>query len=188
MDQLPMVIQEVNANLLRYTLVSLNPIHRYYICFDQLDLGFDPNNREYVSRLIGLLLACRDINIAARNNGRQLLVAVFLRDDIYDTLHFEDRINSPRTLSPSSNGIPNALIRHSVSSWRDVSRRSLELRTKRQSVGMMSSTKIKRCLGVKRSTRISSIARTTGPGHDQVRERHTGAPHAASERWLGDVA
>jgi len=41
MDQLPMVIQEVNANLLRYTLVSLNPIHRYYICFDQLDLGFD---------------------------------------------------------------------------------------------------------------------------------------------------
>ena len=91
MDQLPLVVQEVNANLLRYTLASLNPDHRYYICFDQLDLGFDPNNPTYVSRLIGLLLACRDINIAARDNGRQLLVAVFLRDDIYDALHFEDK-------------------------------------------------------------------------------------------------
>lgn len=91
MEELPSVIQDVNRNLLQYTLVSLNPEHRYYICFDQLDLGFDPNNSEYVSRLIGLLLACRDINIAARDAGKQLLIAVFLRDDIYDTLQFEDK-------------------------------------------------------------------------------------------------
>lgn len=44
-----------------------------------------------MSRLIGLLLACRDINIAAREAKKQLLVSVFLRDDIYDTLQFEDK-------------------------------------------------------------------------------------------------
>jgi hypothetical protein len=91
MEHLPTVIQDVNRNLLRYTLSTLHPEHKYYICFDQLDLGFDPRNPEYVSRLIGLLLAARDINIAARDAGKSLLVAVFLRDDIYDSLHFEDK-------------------------------------------------------------------------------------------------
>ena len=91
MEALPTVVQDVNRNLLEYTLVSLNPDHQYYICFDQLDLGFDPENDEYISRLIGLLLACRDINIAARDAGKQLLIAVFLRDDIYDTLQFDDK-------------------------------------------------------------------------------------------------
>lgn len=91
MEDLPAVIQDVNRNLLKYTLISLHPDHCYYICFDQLDLGFDPQNPEYISRLVGLLLACRDINIAARDAGKRLCVAVFLRDDIYDTLQFEDK-------------------------------------------------------------------------------------------------
>ena len=91
MDELPSVVQEVNANLLRYTLASMNREHRYFVAFDQLDLGFDPTNPEYVSRLIGLLLACRDINIAARQATQSLFVVVFLRDDIYDALHFEDK-------------------------------------------------------------------------------------------------
>ena len=91
MEELPAVVQDVNRNLLQYTLSSLHPEHRYYICFDQLDLGFDPQNPDYTSRLIGLLLACRDINLAAREAGKRLCVAVFLRDDIYDTLQFEDK-------------------------------------------------------------------------------------------------
>lgn len=91
MSELPIIVQELNANLTRYSLSCLNPNHQYFVCFDQLDLGFDPGVGDYQNRLIGLLLAARDINIAARNAGRKFFVAVFLRDDIYDTLHFEDK-------------------------------------------------------------------------------------------------
>lgn len=91
MAELPTIVQELNANLLRYAVRCLNPTNEYYICFDQLDLGFDPGAGDYKNRLIGLLLAARDINIAARQAGKKLFVTVFLRDDIYETLHFEDK-------------------------------------------------------------------------------------------------
>lgn len=88
---LPTVIQEVNAQLLKLVLGSLNPNHKYFIAFDQLDLGFDNKSSDYISRLIGLLLASRDINLAAKNSGVKSLVTVFLRDDIYNVLRFEDK-------------------------------------------------------------------------------------------------
>jgi len=90
-EYLPVVVSEVNRNLTRYILYSLNPENQYYICFDQLDLGFDPASPEYNERLIGLLLAARDLNQAAKESGRRLLIAVFLRDDIFEHLHFEDK-------------------------------------------------------------------------------------------------
>jgi hypothetical protein len=89
--ELPVIIQEVNAAFSRSVLLCLNPAHNYYIAFDQLDLGFDRNSPEYANRLIGLLLASRDINLAAREFGIKLFAVVFLRDDIYDCLHFEDK-------------------------------------------------------------------------------------------------
>ncbi len=89
--ELPTIIQEVNDAFTRTILRCLNPAHKYYIAFDQLDLGFDPNAPEYAHRLTGLLLASRDINLAARDAGINLFAAVFLRDDIYDCLHFEDK-------------------------------------------------------------------------------------------------
>lgn len=88
---LPTIVQEVNAAFQKTVLACLNPAHKYYIAFDQLDLGFDPNAPEYAHRLIGLLLASRDINLAARAVGINLFVVVFLRDDIYELLHFEDK-------------------------------------------------------------------------------------------------
>ncbi len=91
MSELPIIIPELNNNLQKYVLSCLNPTNEYFICFDQLDLGFDPDSRDYNSRLIGLLLASRDINLAARQAGKRLFIAVFLRDDIYETLHFEDK-------------------------------------------------------------------------------------------------
>jgi hypothetical protein len=91
MKELPVVVQELNSNLMQYTIRSLNPANNYFICFDQLDLGFDPTANDYNNRLIGLLLAARDVNLAARAAGKNLFVVVFLRDDIYDTLHFEDK-------------------------------------------------------------------------------------------------
>ena len=88
---LPTIVQDVNAALMKSLLRCLHPEHRYFIAFDQLDLGFDLRSEEYANRLIGLLLASRDINIAAREAGKALFIVVFLRDDIYDCLHFEDK-------------------------------------------------------------------------------------------------
>jgi hypothetical protein len=59
------IVQEVNRNLLHAVIDSLNPAFDYYVCFDQLDLGFD-NSQVYKSRLVGLLLAAREINVKAR--------------------------------------------------------------------------------------------------------------------------
>ena len=89
--ELPTIIQEVNAAFEKTVLACLNPEHKYFVAFDQLDLGFDPNAPDYANRLIGLLLASRDINLAAREAGIGLFAVVFLRDDIYDCLHFEDK-------------------------------------------------------------------------------------------------
>jgi len=89
--ELPTIVQEVNGALLVTMLRCLNPGHKYFIAFDQLDLGFDRDSQEYSSRLIGLLLASRDINLAAKAAGIQLFVVIFLRDDIYECLHFEDK-------------------------------------------------------------------------------------------------
>jgi len=91
MDELPTIVQDVNQNLLRYVLACLHPDHQYFVCFDQLDLGFDPNKPDYSNRLIGLLLAARDINLAIRAEKSKALVVIFLRHDIYDELHFEDK-------------------------------------------------------------------------------------------------
>ena len=91
MSELPTIVQEVNASFQEALLQTLNPAHSYYVAFDQLDLGFDITSDEYKSRLVGLLLACRDVNLAAKQMGVRLFVAVFLRDDIYEVLHFEDK-------------------------------------------------------------------------------------------------
>lgn len=89
--ELPVIVQEVNAAFAETVLSVLNPEHNYYIAFDQLDLGFDPTSPAYANKLIGLLLASRDLNIQAREKGLSVFIVVFLRDDIYDGLHFEDK-------------------------------------------------------------------------------------------------
>lgn len=72
MTELPTIVQELNSNVLRYTLACLNPDNDHLVAFDQLDLGFDPHNPDHANRLIGLLLASRDINIAAKNSGARV--------------------------------------------------------------------------------------------------------------------
>lgn len=90
-SELPTIVQEVNAKLTDTVVRCLNPDHKYFVAFDQLDLGFDIKSPEYANRLIGLLLASRDINLAAKGSGKGLFVTIFLRDDIYGSLHFEDK-------------------------------------------------------------------------------------------------
>ncbi|WP_420856231.1 P-loop ATPase, Sll1717 family [Streptomyces abyssalis] len=89
--ELPPHIQEVNRAVQEHVLNSLNPDNSYYICFDQLDLEFVKSNEPYAQRLIGLILAARDLFVAARDMGKKLNVVVFLRDDIYQDLQFEDK-------------------------------------------------------------------------------------------------
>lgn len=88
---LPVHVQDVNRAIQDHVLTGLNPDHRYYVCFDQLDLGFTRAQPEYAQRLTGLVLAARDLFVAGRSAGRQLNVVVFLRDDIYQDLQFEDK-------------------------------------------------------------------------------------------------
>ncbi|MBC3515896.1 hypothetical protein H8K20_05740 [Neobittarella massiliensis] len=90
MDKLPTVIQDVNKTLLRQVLLCAHPMHKYYICFDELDIGFEAKD-EYYCQIIGLLKAARKFNIAAAEQGKQIEICVFLRDDIYDVLKFEDK-------------------------------------------------------------------------------------------------
>jgi hypothetical protein len=89
--ELPLHVQDVNRTMQQSVMTALNPEHDYYVCFDQLDLGFTTTNPLYAQRLIGLILAASDIRKAAVEAGKRLSVVVFLRDDIYELLQFEDK-------------------------------------------------------------------------------------------------
>ncbi|WP_299397684.1 hypothetical protein [Pelagibius sp.] len=91
MEHLPTVAKEVNDNLEKKILQSLNPDNLYYVCFDELDLGFSKDDANYPLRLIGLLKAAMQINNLALENHKKLNVVIFLRDDIYQFLQFEDK-------------------------------------------------------------------------------------------------
>ncbi len=90
-EYLPTVIQDVNKTLSGIIMKTLNPENRYYLTFDELDLGFDPSSVDYKERLVGLILASRNINLLAKEHNLSLNVVVFLRNDIYNLLHFEDK-------------------------------------------------------------------------------------------------
>jgi hypothetical protein len=91
MGDLPKVVQEVNKNIADAVITCLNPQHDYYVCFDELDRSFDPKSEQYSQMLIGLVLAARALNQRARDSGKAFSVVVFLRDDIYEMLRFEDK-------------------------------------------------------------------------------------------------
>lgn len=90
MKDLPTIVQDINKTLLQAVLKSLHPDHKYYICFDELDIGFEPNE-DYFNQIIGLLRAARIFNLAAAEANKQISICIFLRDDIYDILRFEDK-------------------------------------------------------------------------------------------------
>jgi len=90
-DHLPSVIYEVNDALLETVIRCLNPDNNYYICFDELDRGFNSADENYRNRLSGLLIAARDFNRRIRQSGKNMTAVVFLRDDILRYLKFEDK-------------------------------------------------------------------------------------------------
>lgn len=90
MKDLPTVIYEINKNIMFHVLEALNPEHFYYICFDELDLGFEKND-DYYFMIIGLIKAAKELFYGAHDNSKRLNICIFLRDDIYDLLKFEDK-------------------------------------------------------------------------------------------------
>jgi hypothetical protein len=91
MTDLPTVIQEVNLNLKEAVINSLNPEISYYVLFDELDLGFNKEKSDYSLRLVGLLLAAKELNSFSRAQAKKMTIGTFLRDDIYDFIKFEDK-------------------------------------------------------------------------------------------------
>ncbi|MBX3717416.1 MAG: hypothetical protein KF738_15570 [Burkholderiales bacterium] len=88
---LPKIFQEVNNSIADAIAACLNPAHSYYVCFDELDKGFDPNDARYSQMLVGLLLAANSLNNSFRQANRRTSIVLCLRDDIYRTLQFEDK-------------------------------------------------------------------------------------------------
>jgi len=88
----------------------MDPRAEYFVCFDQLDHGFSTADPSYNDRIAGLLIASRGLFRNAKDRGIQFNPVVFLRDDIFESLSFEDR-NRIRADSyllewlPESNGV-----------------------------------------------------------------------------------
>jgi hypothetical protein len=88
---LPRLFQGVNRSIADSVAECLNPANSYYVCFDELDKGFDPHDSHYSQMLIGLLLAASSLNSSFREANKKTSIILFLRDDIYRTLQFEDK-------------------------------------------------------------------------------------------------
>jgi len=85
------ILQDVAVALFRDLATLISRQDKYLILFDELDLGLDLADEDYNLRLIGLLLAAREVSLWAKQNGLQVAPVVFLRSDIYRTLSFSDK-------------------------------------------------------------------------------------------------
>ncbi|WP_144411184.1 P-loop ATPase, Sll1717 family [Curtobacterium sp. MR_MD2014] len=91
MESLPIHIQAVNAQIQQNLFAAMNPNVEYFVCFDQLDHGFSTSDPHYHDRIAGLLIAARELFHAAKDAQIRCNPVVFLRDDIFESLSFEDR-------------------------------------------------------------------------------------------------
>jgi len=90
-EHLPRFYSEVNRNVIDALIKCMPRGHKFYVCFDELDIGFDPANEDYLQRLIGLIRAAKFTNDRIREAEIHGGVIVLLRDDIWHTLRFEDK-------------------------------------------------------------------------------------------------
>ncbi|GAB4208722.1 MAG: hypothetical protein OHK0022_38660 [Roseiflexaceae bacterium] len=89
-ERMSRLINIINSELQPRVLHLLSAKHKYYVLFDQLDLGWD-NRDETKQLMIGLILAARDIVRAANRLNKNVHIVIFLRSDIYESLRFEDK-------------------------------------------------------------------------------------------------
>jgi hypothetical protein len=97
-NQLAGFLVEANRWLEACLALVLDPNRWYFILFDELDTGYDPTDEEYSNRLIGLLLAAREIFQWGASLQVPIGPVVFLRSDIYEDLSFPDKNKITRNL------------------------------------------------------------------------------------------
>jgi hypothetical protein len=90
-DRLAGFLTEANRWLMFCLGHVLSSDDWYFVLFDELDRGYDPADSEYADRLIGLILASRDVFQWADDSGLDVSPTLFLRSDIYEELSFPDK-------------------------------------------------------------------------------------------------
>lgn len=91
MSNLKSKLEEVNDYVWQNISECLDPELDYFVMFDELDRNFAPGESEYSKQVTGLLLAAKNLYDESRARGLKVHPVVFLRDDIYDQLFFEDK-------------------------------------------------------------------------------------------------
>lgn len=87
-DQLGNTLSEINKKLEDVTLKLVRDDKKYILLFDELDLGYGPNDEAYLTRIIGLLLAAY---YSYSNLNKNIRVYIFLRSDIFELIEFQDK-------------------------------------------------------------------------------------------------
>ena len=90
-EHLPKFYSEINRMIFDLLAAVLPKERTFCVCFDELDIGFSPKDKNYVSRLIGLIRATKYVNDRFANEERKSGVVLLLRDDIWHILRFEDK-------------------------------------------------------------------------------------------------
>ncbi len=90
-EHLPKFYSEVNRNITDAIIRCIPKGRKFYVCFDELDMGFDPTNQDYLHRLIGLVRAAKFTNDRLQQENINGATIVLLRDDIWHALRFEDK-------------------------------------------------------------------------------------------------
>jgi hypothetical protein len=90
-ENLPTFYSEINRNMMDCIIRCIPRDTKFYVCFDELDIGFDPNNPDYLHRLIGLIRATKYVNDSFTHENLRAGVIILLREDIWHFLKFEDK-------------------------------------------------------------------------------------------------
>lgn len=90
-ENLPRYYSEINRNLFDLLIGVIPNNIKFILCFDELDIGFDPKDQQYLYRLIGLIRATKYVHDRFNAESLRSGVVLLLRDDIWHTLKFEDK-------------------------------------------------------------------------------------------------
>lgn len=90
-ENLSNTLVELNSKLEKIIIELAMPGKQYKLLFDELDLGYNPKDEDYKTRIIGLLLANFYCHNNFSNHKKSLYSFVFLRSDIYEILEFQDK-------------------------------------------------------------------------------------------------
>lgn len=89
--ELARVLPRINSWLLDTLGSLMDAGDSYFVLLDDLDRGYDASDPSAQPRLVGLLLAARDLKLWARRHGVKVCPVVFLRAELFDDLEFSEK-------------------------------------------------------------------------------------------------